>query len=233
MIPKIIWQTHENKYNDLLPFQKDITNTWKNLNPDWEYRYVDAEQREKDVQEYSDVIYECYKKASKINKADFWRIINLYKNGGIYADMDSVCLIPLNDIIDNFYKGEDMICTSEGGNLILGPTWPGTINLSNFGSVKNSKILKNILDEVEEKCKDLIKTEKIFKVAMWPGMPVYESFSDITKKNKNNILFKDEYCYHSKIFKEKFDGNYEVVYNNESINYQKLVTLKQWRILSK
>ena len=29
MIPKIIWQTHENKYNNLLPFQKDITNQLK------------------------------------------------------------------------------------------------------------------------------------------------------------------------------------------------------------
>jgi mannosyltransferase OCH1-like enzyme len=48
-VPKIIWQTHESKYNDLLPFQKDITNTWKNLNPGWEYRYINAEQRSLEV----------------------------------------------------------------------------------------------------------------------------------------------------------------------------------------
>lgn len=233
MIPKIIWQTHEAKYEDLQPFQKDIANTWKNLNPGWDYRYIDAVQKEKDVKAYSSIIYKCYKVSNKVNQADLWRIINLYQNGGIYADMDSVCIRPLSDVIDSSYNGQDMICTSEGGDARLGPTWPGSINCSNFGSVKNSKILKEILDEVEKKCQDMLETGQTSQLLTHPGIPVWLSFSNIAKKNKYHILFKDDYCYHSRRFKKSFNEKYEVTYNNESIDYIELATLNKWGILSR
>ena len=49
MIPKIIWQTYECPYDELPQYAKDCTKTWIDKNPTWEYRYVDAQEREKFV----------------------------------------------------------------------------------------------------------------------------------------------------------------------------------------
>ena len=229
MIPKIIWQTHELPYEELPNFQKNIINTWIYLNPEWDYRYITANERSDMVKEY-DILYKCYEVSNKINQADIWRIITTYKYGGVYADMDSVCINPLDDMINKYYNGEDMICTSEGGNILLGPTWEGSVNCSNFGSIKNGNVLKKILDEIIEKCNYMIETKKTYELFSLNGVPVWSSFSDITKANKKSILFKDEYCYHSRRFKNNFDPNYNVLYDGSIINYKTLAESKNWII---
>jgi len=42
MIPKIVWQTHECKYEDLPEIYKDNAETWKF--DGWDYRYHSASQ---------------------------------------------------------------------------------------------------------------------------------------------------------------------------------------------
>jgi len=137
MIPKIIWQTEEAEFENLLPFQKNIIGTWKNLNTDWEHRYADSKQREQHVKDYNDTLYKIYQISSGINRADMWRMVATYTHGGFYADMDSICTVPLNDVISQNYRDEDMISSSVGFQTI-----PKTINNSNFATIKNSK--KNV-----------------------------------------------------------------------------------------
>jgi hypothetical protein len=230
MIPKIIWQTHEIEYEKLSRVQKNVTNTWKNFNPDWDYRYTDKKQREQDVKDYSDILYECYKISNNVNQADLWRIITTYNHGGVYADMDSVCINPLNEMIENYYTGQDMICTSIGGDLKLGPTPEGSVNCANFAAVKNSQTLKYILDAVTEKCINMLESNQTEKLRTTQGVPVWSSFSYITKRNKHNILFKDDYCYHARKFSFSFNPSYEVLYNNEQTTYKELVMLNNWKL---
>jgi hypothetical protein len=230
MIPKIIWQTHQNRYENLSTVQKNVTCTWKNFNPEWDYRYTDRRQREEDVKQYSDILYECYKMSNNVNQADLWRIIVTYTHGGVYADMDSVCINPLNEIIENYYAGQDMICTSIGGDLKLGPTPEGSVNCANFAAVKNSKILKLILDEVTEKCIDLIETNQTDQLKIVQGVPVWSSFSNITKANKADVLFKDEYCYHNRRFTNYFNPQYDVLYNSKITSYESLCKIMNWPI---
>jgi hypothetical protein len=218
MIPKIIWQTEEKPYSELKPFQKNIIGTWKNLNPDWDHRYVDDKQREQDVKKYSDTLHKIYQISSGVNKSDIWRIVITYLHGGVYADMDSVCQIPLNDLIDKYYQGEDMICSKLGYQ-----TLPGYINNSNFAAIKNSKTIKLILDDV------LVKSEKIlanlleFKTIqnIGHGSPVHSLFSYNTANSKHAICYNNEYFFHSEYFKSKFDIEYGILYNNELISYSK------------
>jgi mannosyltransferase OCH1-like enzyme len=100
MIPKIIWQTHENRYEDLEPFQKNIINTWKNLNPGWKHNYVDAEQRSRDVKEYDENLHTYYLASGKLHQSDIWRLVVTYNHGGFYADMDSICIETIEDSMD-------------------------------------------------------------------------------------------------------------------------------------
>ena len=45
MIPKTIFQTHEKKYEDLPDFIKTLSKTWINLNPNYQYVYMDSNER--------------------------------------------------------------------------------------------------------------------------------------------------------------------------------------------
>ena len=208
MIPKIIWQTEEAEFEQLLPFQKNIIETWKKLNPDWEHRYTDSKQREQDVKDYSDTLYKIYKIGNGMNRADIWRMVVTYKYGGFYADMDSVCIIPLNDFISQFYKDEDMICSPNGFQTPL-----GYVNNSNFAAIKNSKTTKSILDDV------ILECEKMLASGELRYAPVWNYFSSNAIKNEYGICYASNYFVHSKDFKENFDMNYKFLYNGEMISY--------------
>ena len=46
MIPKNILQTYETTYSNLPQYIKDYTSLWKDKNPEWNYIYMDSNQRE-------------------------------------------------------------------------------------------------------------------------------------------------------------------------------------------
>jgi hypothetical protein len=224
MIPKIIWQTHEKPFEDLEPFQKNIANTWKNLNPGWEYRYVGSEEREKYIKDYNETLYKSYILSNGINQADLWRIIVTYKYGGFYADMDSVCTKPLDEIIKEKYKDEDMICSFPGFQ-----TPQNLINNSNFATIKNSKIMISIIGKVILQCRTILD-DKDYSLFKSPGVLVWHIFAKTSVGNKNSICFDDSYFSHSKDYKEEFNGNQEVLYNGDKVIYSNLANMNNWPI---
>ena len=213
MIPKIIWQTQEPEFKDLLPFQKRVIDTWINLNPGWEHRYIDAKQREQEVKEYNNTLYQAYILASGVNQADIWRIIVTYKYGGVYADMDSICTLSLDNVLKKHYNNEDMISTSIGFQVtsnccvidgVRNRDYVG-VNCSNFATTKNSKTMKSILDEVIVECDTILNSghNRVFKDH---GIPVWLAFSKNAVKNEYGICYLDDYFIHSKDFKVGFEG---------------------------
>jgi mannosyltransferase OCH1-like enzyme len=197
MIPKIIWQTHELPYSQLPTFQKDIIKTWKHLNPGWEHRYVDAEERSKQVKEYDSLLHSYYLSLGKVHQADIWRLVAVYGNGGVYADMDSVCIKSIEESIEFNYKQEDMMCSN------IGFQHTG-VNNSNFGAIKNSQIVKLILDSYILKYESY-EIEK-FK-SLQDGEPENFLFSRIVQENKNFVYFNNEYFCHAEGYKTSFDKN--------------------------
>ena len=87
---------------------RKIKTTWVNLNPGWEYRYVDQIQRDEKVREYPN-IYEIYKYLLPSRQSDIWRFIVTYEEGGCYADMDSVCFKPLDYMLKGIQGDPEMI----------------------------------------------------------------------------------------------------------------------------
>jgi len=116
-IPKVIYQTWKSK-NLPIQIQKHI-DEMLSYNLDYEYIFYD----DNDIKEF---IKDNYDK--KINlaydmlkigaaKADLWRYLILYKNGGIYIDVDSKIKKPLNDLIN---ENDKAIITRElGENKLL------------------------------------------------------------------------------------------------------------------
>ena len=77
----------------------------KQLNP--EYKFVisddnDVEQYLIDHLDKSD--YELIKDRHIVEKVDLWRLLKLYREGGVYTDIDRLCNIPLRDVIHKSTK---------------------------------------------------------------------------------------------------------------------------------
>ncbi|MDE2383611.1 MAG: glycosyl transferase [Alphaproteobacteria bacterium] len=107
MIPKIIhqtWKTHEVPQNCVAHVA-----TWKALHPDWEYRlWPDAELDAFVAAHYPDFlpIFRAY--PAGVQRADAGRYLLLDHFGGVYADIDTQCLMPLDMLC-----GEDRIVFCE------------------------------------------------------------------------------------------------------------------------
>ena len=113
-IPKIIYQTWKTKSldNKLESVRKKI----QNLNPEYEMKLFDDNDIETWIKnEFTDpIIYNTYKKLKiGAGRADFWRYLILYKNGGIYLDIDSNINKPLNLLIN---KNDKAIISREKNN---------------------------------------------------------------------------------------------------------------------
>jgi hypothetical protein len=110
MIPKIIWQTHEWEYEDLPYDFKMASLTWKNLNPDWEYRYVSKKDREQYIKDYDQSFVRFYNSCDGISQSDIWRYVVLYVYGGVYVDMDTHACGKLNEVVSTFDESKDFFC---------------------------------------------------------------------------------------------------------------------------
>ena len=98
MFPRIIYFCHKN-----LEGMDKYTNNWLKLNPEYKIKnYDDKMCKEFLLNEFNESYSKLfdYLKDGPI-KADFWRICILYKNGGIYSDLDNEPLISLNNFIED------------------------------------------------------------------------------------------------------------------------------------
>ena len=114
------------------------SNNWKILNPDYEIKLYDDEMIKKYLLKefgelYLDIFY--YLKDGPI-KADFFRICILYKNGGVWSDIDNFPLVPLSTFIE---KDVDFVtCSAYMNNQNFNPNFIIT--------VKDNIILKRCID---------------------------------------------------------------------------------------
>jgi hypothetical protein len=85
----------------------------KKLNPAYEFILFDDIDMDTFIQSnFSKDVYDCYMQLNVgAAKADFWRYCILYKNGGIYLDIDSEIIRPLDELIAG---DEQCIITREG-----------------------------------------------------------------------------------------------------------------------
>lgn len=99
MVTRKIHQTW--KTRDLTPYNPLWARSWKDKHPGWEYHfYTDLDN--------SRLIRSSYPEFSKIYerldrgvvKSDVVRCLYLHKFGGIYADMDFLCLKPFDRLVD-------------------------------------------------------------------------------------------------------------------------------------
>ena len=98
-IPRIIHQTF--KSGDLPPRMKEAADSWKRLNSGYDYQFHDDAAQEALIRDdFGEAAFRAY---SRIEggafRADFWRYCVLWKTGGVYADIDTMARMPLDELI--------------------------------------------------------------------------------------------------------------------------------------
>ena len=98
-IPKVIFQTY--KTRNLQKGMYQAAKSWSKKNPDYDYYFFDdAAQRQLIERHFEQDVLEAYDKLDVgAFKADLWRYCVLFIYGGVYADIDTVCLQQLGKVI--------------------------------------------------------------------------------------------------------------------------------------
>lgn len=202
MIPKIIWQTHNYKWQDLPEVAKLCAKTWKNMNPGWEYRYIDHIERETFVLEQDPHLHKIYLQLQPIAQADLWRYLVVYKFGGVYADMDSVCKKELV-----FNEEEDLIyaLTHSSDFKEMKP------NNAHFAAIKKSKTLEAILE--------IIKNTDMTNDTTWGCWRVFSNYL-YTAENVSDTF---DFEIHSRDFHRIFPYDIEVKRNGKTVTLRDII----------
>ena len=146
LVPKRIFQTWKSRYISDDVYNNNIKPLLEN-NPEYDYYlFGDEECREylaryyapEYLQAFDDLIPGAF-------KADFWRYAILYREGGVYIDLDLIVSKPLNDIIPNdasFVSIKDR--TAFTNQTAIYQAFIATVPLHNFLNYTLLETLHNI-----------------------------------------------------------------------------------------
>lgn len=116
----------------------NMMKTWKDKHPEFEYILWNEEELKKRNMEFK-----CQKRIDEMEewcgKADIMRIEILYKYGGIYIDADSICIEPIDNLL-NKYKA---FATYE--NEL---TRKGLVANGNMGFLKEHNLCKDMINHI-------------------------------------------------------------------------------------
>lgn len=96
-LTQYIWQTYKTK--DLPEQAEAARETWISNNPEWKCELYDDADIEKYIKKWwATKMYKFFKALPVgVMKADLWRYLILKTHGGVYSDIDSECLKPINE----------------------------------------------------------------------------------------------------------------------------------------
>jgi mannosyltransferase OCH1-like enzyme len=209
MIPKIIWQTYECGYDELPEYIKDCTKTWIDQNPGWDYKYLDAKERETFV--LDNFGYEWHSIFTKLPygvlKADIWRHMVMYTHGGIYSDVDTVCKGPIDlwikDYMNTTYFVDDdyinfcqFVLSSTPNNII----YKKILDLIKY-KLTNKEIVEKFLNKKIQSFEENLTGSIICTEAIRSFLEIPDSFSlveDYEKIKDLKTLKDNKFFYYGK-----------------------------------
>lgn len=180
MIPKKIWQTYKDPYESLPDYIKETTETWKNLNPDYEYEYMDDTQARKFIKKwYGNEMVGLFDSVPVgVMRGDMWRYLIIYAYGGVYTDLDTKCLKP----IDSWIKMDKKFITCPEHDIHL-CQWT-------FAAVPSHPSIKSVIDLMVERLSNNPDWTRPHFVHHYTGPGVWTDgiLSSLMVKKENSII---------------------------------------------
>ena len=217
IIEKNIFQCYYTKYEDLPIEYKNNIEKIKKENPEYNYRYFTDD----DIIQYIKINYnneyaELYNRINKCYgaaKADLFRYLVIYKEGGVYLDIKSTLNKPLKEIIQPY---DEYLLTS--WYRITPQEHHETILKTGFGefaqwiiiSRKNHPFLKSIINNC------------IYNLNNIPRLPILPISYNFYKQKRLLVLFTTgPIMYTKSIMKiiNKYNYTFKYNYYNKSFKY--------------
>lgn len=181
MLPRIIHQTW--KDHDLPERFRESAESWRHHHPDWEWRlWTDADIQAFVEREHPEMVSLFASYRDQIQRVDAVRYLILSTTGGIYADLDVVCLKPFDSFLEE--------------RVFLAPTKPAGFSNDLMGSEPNSRFFAHVAANLAEAKRrwDWIFIPRHLRVMLTTGplfvTRCYRTFPD---KDSITILPKDVY----------------------------------------
>ena len=152
MIPKIIWQTYKDDFNSMSIQAQRCAATWKKQNRGYQYRYFnDQDAADIILKDYGQEWHDIFVNVPiGVVRGDIFRYLMIYKYGGVYSDIDTVCQVPISEWIDGPVENKNKY------NAIFSTEiFKQDINKSyricqwTFAAAPGMEILKNVIDKVK------------------------------------------------------------------------------------
>jgi mannosyltransferase OCH1-like enzyme len=212
-IPKNIFQTHKSMiYVNSKPKLSIAMSSWLKFSNEFNHYFYNNGMCDKFMKEnFDETIYGAYSMLPMgVMKADLWRYCVIYKNGGIYADVDAVCNVDPNIFIGT----AELIVSPEIGNPYF-CQWT-------FAAPAGSPILKSIIDlSVHRILNTQIKGEHIIHYITGPelftdgiemylkqnNLPTFDNKIDYFEYPSPILRVFNPYNFHNKFIKHLFAGD--------------------------
>lgn len=182
MIPKKIWQTYKDPYNELPQYIKETSRSWIEINPDYDYEYMD-DQAARDFikKEYGSAMLDIFDSVPVgVMRGDMWRYLVIYAYGGVYTDLDTLCLKPIDTwMIDD-------------KSLIVCPEHDIHLCQWTFAASPGHPSIKSVIDLMVKRLSDNPNWDIPHFVHFYTGPGVWTEgiLSSLNIKKENNIIDK-------------------------------------------
>ena len=105
--------------------------SWRRLNPDFEFSLSDHA----DVQAFFETEFpehmQTFESLNDVERTDLWRLLIVSKNGGVYADVDTVCRKPASEWIG---PEDEAVIGIDGDYLDRYPNWQAEAHVKSGGA---------------------------------------------------------------------------------------------------
>lgn len=201
MIPKIIWQTYKEDINNLPDYAVQAMSSWTEKNPGWEHRYMnDLEAREFIRSEYGEEYAQIFDSVPvPVMRGDMWRYLIIYKYGGVYADLDTTCLEP----IDSWLKEDHRMVVCPENNLHF-VQWA-------FAAAPGHSVIKSVIDLMIDRLKNPDYSKKHFvHIHTGPGVwtdGIYNGLGIKKEKHDCGMENAEGVCEHVSLISDSIEYN--------------------------
>lgn len=237
-IPKIVHQTYSS-YEDIPECVKTIMKKNEKRNPNYEFRFYDDEKIDRYVKEnVDDRAYSAFKKLSPTCgacRADFFRYVVVYQEGGIYADIKTLFEKPLDEWINDNAKIK----------LTMWPwmKWKKLKKFYHTDHIPNSEnyeinqavilyppkhdilkeVIVNMVDKIHKKNKNKKKKSNPMDVLETTGPHLY---TNVIAKNLDNLdyefMIDGDNLYNGNVIYDGTKGCYHETQRNQNKRYKGL-----------
>ncbi len=128
-------------------FRQEWSASWRELNPGWDFKFWTNRDIAAFVEnEYPDFFPTWLLYPKSIMRIDAWRYLLLKLHGGLYVDLDFLCLHPLDEWLS---VTDRMLCGDEGGGSCCNAfLWAPAPNLPFFDGIEEALIRTETLPNV-------------------------------------------------------------------------------------